>query len=202
VRAAALRDYHGDDRLGKDGPLAKAGMALLTLYHTYRAHQATSPNEPFEAPGLVRVIDGRVVVDAVAAGDPEALRADLERLGARRLAVARRLVSGRLPIAAIPDAARLASLQSLRPAMGVTQGAPRRQRALPRNPTAADSAALDSSTAGSATADSSAAAAEEAEAVARRREGADDGGGSVRLVAIGVTVVVALGLTALFLRNL
>jgi hypothetical protein len=195
VRAAARRDFHGADGRGKDGPLVKAGLDLLTLYHAYRAHQDTaSANAPFEVPGPTRVTDGRVTVDAIAADDPEALRADLERLGARRLAVARRLVSAQLPIAAIPEAARLPSLQGMRPAMGVTQGTPRRRPTAPRDALTADAAPPDTS--------ASDASAPDAAAEAEDDEGDGLGEGGVRIVAIGASVVVAVVLTALFLRNL
>jgi hypothetical protein len=55
-----------------------------------------------------------VTIDAVAAGDPSALEAELLVLGARDTAIAGRLVSARLPIAAIPSLEGVASLQFAR----------------------------------------------------------------------------------------
>lgn len=116
IRAAALRDVHGPDLEGKDGPLAKAGLDLLLLYHEYRAARAQG-NVPF-TPSLsgARVIDGDVVIDAVARDTAAVLRADLEALGLTDAATAGRLVSGRLPIDSIPALATLESLRGVVPA--------------------------------------------------------------------------------------
>lgn len=57
-----------------------------------------------------------VTIDAVAAADPSALEAELIALGARDTAIAGRLVSARLPIAAIPSLEGVVSLQFARPA--------------------------------------------------------------------------------------
>jgi len=62
-----------------------------------------------------------VLIDAVASGDPGALRADLTALGMRDVAVAGRIVSGWLPVPAIPCLAGLATLQFARPALSTTQ---------------------------------------------------------------------------------
>jgi hypothetical protein len=113
IRQEALRDYHGADLEGKDGPLAKAGMDLLVLYHAYRtAEQQAAFTSPIEG---IRVREGRVTIDATASEDPQQLRRDLEALGLTGGAVARRLVSGRLPIEAIPAAAQLESLRGVVP---------------------------------------------------------------------------------------
>jgi len=53
----------------------------------------------------------------VAAADPSALEAELIALGARDTAITGRLVSARLPIAAIPSLEGVASLQFARPAV-------------------------------------------------------------------------------------
>jgi hypothetical protein len=65
-----------------------------------------------------------VVVDAIAAAEPDQLRADLERLGMTEVAVAGQVVSGRLPIEQIPAAARLESLRGLTPPRAQTRTAP------------------------------------------------------------------------------
>ena len=53
-----------------------------------------------------------MVVDTAAEGDPKALASDLEALGLEDPAVFGRMVSGRLPIPAIPALGALASLNS------------------------------------------------------------------------------------------
>ncbi len=128
IRQAALEDYHGPDRQGKDGPLAKAGLDLLLLYHRYQASASTGglraePDAPRTAGGM-QVRNGRVVIDAIAADSASALRNDLEALGLTDGATAGRLVSGQFPIARIPDLARLESLRSIRPSRARTHATP------------------------------------------------------------------------------
>ena len=104
----AQRDVAGADLVGKDGPLARLGFDLALLHRSFEAQgntvavQAANPN--------LRVSDGFVVVDFVARGSAQALRADLEALGLQGGSVFGRYVSGRLPISAIPAAAALSSL--------------------------------------------------------------------------------------------
>jgi hypothetical protein len=127
VREAAMRDFHGDDMTGKDGPLAKAGLDLLMLYHAYTSEQsavgsASAGGENALVAG-VDVRDGRVTVDAVANANVQALKADLKALGMTRAATAGPMVSGRFPIAKVPDLARLETLRSVRAAQAATQSA-------------------------------------------------------------------------------
>jgi hypothetical protein len=94
----------------KDGAMEKISPELLALYDAYLAAQRRgipfTVNDP-----LVRVVDDRVIVDAVASGSVAALETDLRSLGMRETVSAGRILSGQLPIASI---AALASLQSLR----------------------------------------------------------------------------------------
>lgn len=95
----------------KPGVSAKISEDLLALYQAHRdGRQRTGELS------LIRVIDDRVIVDAVAAGETQALQADLASLGMRNLAAAGRLVSGELPIAAIPRLEALDSLKFVNPA--------------------------------------------------------------------------------------
>ncbi len=127
VRRAALEDFHGPDLEGKDGPLAKAGLDLLLLYHQRRADARRSPSiqSGDESTGARRgglqTQDGRVVIDAIAAGDVPALATDLDSLGATDLASAGGLVSARIPIEKIPDLARLETLRGVQPARARTR---------------------------------------------------------------------------------
>jgi hypothetical protein len=131
VRQAALRDFHGDDLRGKDGPLASAGMDLLLLYHEFRHRKARGADTDRFTSERTRleVRNGRVVVDATAAGPAEQLRRDLEALGAAGAEAAGGLVSGRLPVGRIPEAARLKSLRGMAPARAQTQAGRARSRA-------------------------------------------------------------------------
>ena len=127
VRRAALDDFHGPDRTGKDGPLAKAGLDLLLLYHQYRSgsDRVSSLRPDDESTGARRgglqIQDGRLTIDAVAVGDVAALAADLDSLGMTDGATAGGLVSGRFPIAKIPALARLETLRGVQPARAQTR---------------------------------------------------------------------------------
>jgi len=113
----------------KTGPMAKIGTALSELDHEYRAHEqrAQVPErdtaESLELRGfkpgnpMIRMVDSMVVIDAVAAKNVEVLVRDLRALGAQNVSFYGRVVSARMPVAALEDLARLDSLQIARPAM-------------------------------------------------------------------------------------
>ena len=114
LRAEALRDFHGPDRAGKDGPLAKAGLDLLLLYHEYRAFRREGGDSFAPSVPGARVTDGHVSIDAIAkASAAQELRADLCALGLTDAAAAGRVVSGRLPINQVPALAQIASLRGV-----------------------------------------------------------------------------------------
>ncbi len=113
LRAEALQDFHGPDRTGKDGPLAKAGLDLLLLYHEYRSFRREGGDSFAPSVPGAHVTDGHVTIDAVATTSAQELRADLAALGLRDAAVAGRVVSGRLPIDQVPALARVASLRGV-----------------------------------------------------------------------------------------
>jgi subtilisin family serine protease len=107
--------------INKEGPIAKVGHDLAVLYDEYESYQAQGGGAAFKASNpLMRVIAGRVVIDAVASGDVQALKDDLEALGMQGAVAFGRIVSGQLPISAIERAAALASLQFARPAYATT----------------------------------------------------------------------------------
>jgi hypothetical protein len=70
----------------------------------------------------VRVIDDRVLVDAVASDDVNALKADLVSLGMQQAVAFGRIVSGQLPISAIPAMAALPSLNFARASAAMQRG--------------------------------------------------------------------------------
>jgi len=140
LRAEALRDFHGPDRTGKDGPLAKAGLDLLLLYHEYRAFRRREGGASFSPSTTdASVSDGYVTIDAIATTSAEQLRADLAALGLTDGAVAGRVVSGRLPIAQVPALAQMGSLRGVVLPRAKTQERngpprPRPQRSVQRSP--------------------------------------------------------------------
>jgi hypothetical protein len=87
---------------GKAGSLAKMDQALAVVsdeqesYLAQGGGAALTPSNP-----LLRVSEGRVVIDAVASGDVNALQAELEALGMQGAVTFGRIVSGQLPLSAI-----------------------------------------------------------------------------------------------------
>src|SRR6266850_981623 len=89
-------------------PLTKVSPELQRLDAAYRAAQQTGAPLVWDDP-LVPVADGQVTIDAVASGDVDDLKNDLVALGLDHAASAGRIVSGRLPVAAIAAMAALPS---------------------------------------------------------------------------------------------
>jgi hypothetical protein len=107
----------------KPGKMSKVGPELITLYNQYSSYVASHNPGAFQPTDrLVRVIDDRVVVDAVASGDVNALKADLVSLGMQQAVAFGRIVSGQLPISAIPTIAALPSLNFVRASAAMQRG--------------------------------------------------------------------------------
>jgi subtilisin family serine protease len=106
---------------------SKAGHGLRALYREYQAYlkqadaQARGPSGFRSRNFMAPTAAGYVSIDTAAAGDPEVLAADLEALGLQSGAVFGRMVSGFLPMSAIPALEALYSLQFARPAYAMTQ---------------------------------------------------------------------------------
>jgi len=96
-------------------PATRLSRDLANLAAPAVATATGAPSDAFsELPA--EVSGDWVSIDAVAAADPRALEADLLALGARDTAIAGRLVSARLPLAAISALEGVGSLQFARPA--------------------------------------------------------------------------------------
>ena len=105
------------NRSGKRGP------ALASLHKEHAAHGRRARGRKFRSTNrLLNVQGDHVVVDAVAAGHPDTLRAELEAIGMREIAQTGNVVSGLLPIAALDDLDVLPSLQFARPTYATTRG--------------------------------------------------------------------------------
>ena len=100
---------------GKPNVHKKLGAELPRLqrdYLEYLSKPAPAGKKPFKpASGLTQVIDGYVVVDAVATRNANTLRADLLALGAIDIAIHKSIVSARVPITALDRMGKLASLK-------------------------------------------------------------------------------------------
>ena len=121
VVCSVLATGGGPLALDKDGAMEKISPELLALYDAYLAAQRRGIPFTVNAP-LVRVVDDRVIVDAVASGSGAALETDLRAMGMRETVSAGRIVSGQLPIASIAGLASLQSLRFVRAAASATHG--------------------------------------------------------------------------------
>lgn len=140
VMQAAQAAVAGPDGKGKNGPLAPVGLELALLYHHHRVagpkgiqtlsetsggRPKTSSERRSRKDGGQMLsptsADGRyVTVDAVASDGVARLLTDLQRLGLENGATVGNVVSGRLPISAITEAAGLSSLRGMVPSYART----------------------------------------------------------------------------------
>lgn len=139
VMRTARTSVAGPDRAGKDGPMAAVGLELAILYHQERvagekgvqmlrdetrarpkAGKDGSPKKQGRVHSPISA-DGRfVTVEAIASDGTARLLSDLRDLGLDAGATAGNVVSGRLPISSIRDAASLSSLRGMMPAYART----------------------------------------------------------------------------------
>jgi hypothetical protein len=109
----------------RNGEMQKISPELSALYREYSVYIASGKGGKFQSRNpLVRVIDSLVAVDATASGDAHILKVDLEALGMQQAVAFGRIVSGQLPIAAIPRLEELSSLNFARAAAALLHGVP------------------------------------------------------------------------------
>jgi Subtilase family len=102
------------------GPRPSKAHPMLTSLHEERAAHAAVSRERFVSRNeLLRVVDDHVLVNAVADDDVGGLEAALVALGMRNAAVFGRIVSGELPVDAIPALEAIPSLRLARPAIAL-----------------------------------------------------------------------------------
>ena len=107
----------------KDRAMTKLAPELTALYDEYSRYLASHAGGVFRSDDpTVRMIDDLVVIDAVASADVDVLKSNLVSLGGKDAVAFGRIVSGQLPISAIPAMAALPSLQFARAAAGLTHG--------------------------------------------------------------------------------
>jgi hypothetical protein len=98
---------------------------LQALYDEYSTYIAANKSGVFRShDDSIRLVGDRVLIDAVASGDVSLLKSDLIALGVKDPVVFGRMISCQLPISAIPDLTKLASLQFARTVGGVTRERP------------------------------------------------------------------------------
>lgn len=134
------RSVAGPDGEGKDGPMAEVGRELAVLYHQSQVAGVRGVQALREASGPRAKAgrgdrrrdgeshihspispDGRfVTVEAAAVEETSRLLRDLQALGLQRGAAVENVVSGRLPISSIREAAALSSLRGMRPSYART----------------------------------------------------------------------------------
>ena len=104
--------------------LAKIGRDLALLHKEYESYlysvNALADLQFKSNNRALKIAQGRVAIEAIAAGDPEALRTDLQGLFIQNAAAFGSLISGSLPIPALARLDQLATLKFARPAYFVT----------------------------------------------------------------------------------
>ncbi len=101
----------------RDVSWRRVGPQLTALHELYQQHLASDSVQPFDPRvPFLRVADDMVMIDTAADGDVAQLVAALERLGALDVVTFQRVVSARLPLAAIPKLADVKWLRFARPA--------------------------------------------------------------------------------------
>jgi len=114
----------------KTGPMRALSPPLTRLYERYQAgagaalqRQAAPAKQSRAATTMNRVMhvsDGYVTVDVIATGDPEALRATLESEGMIGIETFGKVLSGRLPVAALANAASTSGVLAVRPTAAIS----------------------------------------------------------------------------------
>ena len=102
---------------------SKVDHALVELHEQFTTYKKThKDSEHFESTNpQLRIADGRVLIDAIAADSAAALESELRALGAKHLSSYGRVVSGFFPITGIARLADLTSLNFARPAYATTR---------------------------------------------------------------------------------
>jgi hypothetical protein len=91
------------------------------LQERYASHLAQRRAIAFSSQDpLIRLVQESVVIDAIADGDVNNLKADLLLLGMTNAVASGRTVSGHLPISSIPALAALTALRFAQPAAAIS----------------------------------------------------------------------------------
>ncbi|MCK4605128.1 MAG: S8 family serine peptidase, partial [Deltaproteobacteria bacterium] len=112
VEMTLVQTHPGDISIQKAGPMSKADTALNRVFSEHRAHirgKATTPFRPSNP--FLQCARGKIVIDAIASEDGNALLDDLKGLGLKKEARFGSIVSGWLPVAAIDKTVALKSLR-------------------------------------------------------------------------------------------
>ena len=110
----------------KGSSIAKTTLGLDVLYQEFQQHKATARTlaaAPFRSKQtMVKVMaDDRIVIDAVSVSDPQALRGQLEALGAEVTGVAGKIVSAHLAVDQVSALPELPELLFARPPLAFTR---------------------------------------------------------------------------------
>jgi hypothetical protein len=110
----AMVSYHGEDMVGKDGPLASVGFDIALIYHEYQSYicRNDSVSDNFESE-TASVRGNSITIDAVAVDGGENLKQALKNLGAKSVSRYKHVVSASVPIKKIPQLANLSEVRSV-----------------------------------------------------------------------------------------
>ncbi len=112
--------------IASDAMSAKISSDLAGLYQrqsvfALRGASRAGSGNLTSANSMMQIVGDKVVIDAIAAVDAEALLLELEALGLENGSAFGHVVSGMLPVSALADAAALDSLQFARPGAAMAQ---------------------------------------------------------------------------------
>lgn len=137
IKNRAEISYHGLNKYGKDGPLAKLGLDISVLYHEYQAFKCNNSKSTFETQvyGTYKASDdttgtirGESIVGDILASETatvEKLANDLKDIGVEVTAgpiedINSNIVSAKIPIDKLPAVAQLDSVRGFIPARATT----------------------------------------------------------------------------------
>jgi len=126
IAQRTVKQFEGNDRTGKDGPMSRMGYDLAHIYEEHRDFKARGGKallkHDFKSRNkLAHIKDELITIDAIAANNTNELWKELADLGMQDIAVSGRVVSGRIPINTLSMLARSNKLQFARPSYAITQ---------------------------------------------------------------------------------
>ena len=117
AQQAAAIDFHGPDLTGKDGPMARIGFDLASIFEQQKIHDASHPGTVFlPQTALPLMISGDTIgIDLTGTGDINTLKSNLAAIGMQGIVSAGSLISGTIPISSLDKLAALSSVVLARP---------------------------------------------------------------------------------------
>lgn len=119
ISVRAIDAIEGRDKVLKNGVMSKAGYDLAFIFHEHGDYQKKGgfkvlKKEFRSTVKLARIKNEKILIDAVASNDVNALVDELINMGMENISIFGRVVSGYLPISSLDKAAALSVLKTAR----------------------------------------------------------------------------------------